>query len=350
MTSQSPQDNELIIQRLLERERIKREVKRRADIEELGISDASSVYFEGSLEDVLEQFKDKPHWLVDGLIPASGVVLLHGRFSLGKSPFCWHLCQCISENMDFFGHSIDGAGSILWIEVDEPLLVSRERLEKLDPLPTRLFIVGSQPFNIVKPLPDDIKRLADTYSKVNPKLVIVNTLRNTHNLDDKDSATPVAVYAAFRRLFPDSVILFVHHDRKQARDPEGNLIPDGAEAFSGSQAWKNHATIALHMTSTGKSQVQVEVDKSQVGPTGESLTLKLADDGVTWLDTGAVMVKEAFSKLDPSLSKMERYEIIAKGCGVSVRTVTRRLRNAEIGLVKAPKGLSKTAKAVESTG
>jgi hypothetical protein len=292
-------------------------------------SQKGAIYFSGTIEEALAAFKDRPRWLIEDLLPAEGIALLHGRFSLGKSPFAWALAQSVSEGLPFFGYHCNENGAVLWIEVDEPLLIAQDRISKLNPRPKQMYLVGSRQFTIANPRPEDLEHYRQLNDKLHPKLVVINTLRKVHDLDDKDSNSPSTVYGRFGELFPNACILFIHHDRKAQMDKDGNPIKSGAEAFAGSQAWANDAQVGLHMTSVGNPTqrlIEVEVTKSQVGMTGEVIKLKLAEDGFTWLNVGASAIRETFEGLDTALPKMERYRLTAEACEVHEKTVRRALK------------------------
>ncbi len=289
------------------------------------------VYFIGSVKESLEAFSKRPSMLVEGLLPAQGTVLLHGRFSLGKSPFGWKLAQCVSEGTNFFGYAVPKAGPVVWLEVDENLVLSNQRLRLLDPYPSQLTLVGLHYIDINDLKAGHIQALLEL-SALQPKLVIVNTLRKVHTLEDINSRTANIVYSGFQRFFPHSCVLFIHHDRKQSTNEHGQAVAAGDESFAGTQAFANDAQVALHMTQSGAAGanqgIQIEVTKSQLGPTGDKIKLKLSPDGVTWLNTGAFSIKTAFDQLDATLPKMERYEIVARQLGVSIVTVRRALKSA----------------------
>lgn len=290
---------------------------------------SDAVYFSGNLRDVFSAFRDKPKWLIEPYLPVEGIVLLHGKFSLGKSPLIWKLAQCVSEGTDFFGYHPEKTGNVLYVEIDEPLIVTKDRLSKLDPMPKNVHILGMKPFNIMSLTLDDEEIFRNAQDEIKPTVVLVNSLRKCHPLDDKDSATPSKVYGKWQELFPSSCLVFVHHDKKSDVF-EGKRTAASDEDFSGSQAWINDAQIGLHLKSVGDSrrsrEVALEMTKSQLSALQDPLRLKLSDDGVNWIDTAAIAVRDAFKMLDPNISKMSRYEITADKCKVSVTTVRRILK------------------------
>jgi hypothetical protein len=281
-----------------------------------------AIYYDGDLVDALSAFKDKPKWLIEPYIPAAGVVFLYGKFSIGKSPLVWKIAQSISEGVDFFGIPVQQTGPVLYIEVDEPLSLTVERLRLLNPLPRHMHVVGINPFSILSMTPEDHTRLVDLNASIHPLLVIVNTLRKSHRLDDTQSSAPSLVYGAFRGYFPDATLLIVHHDRKSRTNKEGDIIEDGDEAFSGTQAWINDAQVGLHMFLDGRSgQVKLEMTKTQLSVKAPTMQLKLSTNGVAWEEVGISAVQRAFTSTDPALPLMARYKLVMESLGVSDSTV-----------------------------
>lgn len=87
--------------------------------------------------------------------------------------------------------------------------------------------------------------------KFAPDLVIVDTLRDVHTMEEIDSATVTKVYGAWRELFPDTTLVFVHHDRKLPPPQKGqNGIPERywLESARGSSTWLGNADSGLHLT------------------------------------------------------------------------------------------------------
>jgi hypothetical protein len=313
----------------IEKELFRRKVQRLADARELGIEHEDGTYFIGSLQESLETFKDSPRWLVDKLLPY-GITLLHGKSSLGKTPFGWHLAQAVATGSPFLGHEVKRTGNVLWLEADEHLQIANERLAKLEHRPDNITFVGVHYLDILNPVPAQREMLQRLNRDLKPVLVVMSPLRRCHLLDDKESTTPEAVYRAFRQFFPNSALLFIHHDKKTQMGKDGQPTNGGAEAFSGSAMWKNLATYGIHMTPRGQHEVRVKVDKSQVGCLDYTLDLTLEEDGVTWAMSGReAEARKLFDQYDEAIPKMERYEMVAKEMGIGQSTLRRLLKVTE---------------------
>ena len=294
------------------------------------------------LPDFLAQQITTPPYLVDPYVPAGGIVFLYGKPSLGKSPLTWKMAQCVALGVPFLGCPTAQA-TVLYIDVDgTPAAELQKRLKLLpQPYPADFQLVLMAPFNIVgRGAESDLARtrLAQMSQSVKPGLVIVNTLRKVHWADDKESDVPSRVYTAFHGLFPGASILFVHHDKKTVLGPSG-ASTEADEAFSGSQAWLNDATVGLHLVRHGaEGLLRLDHTKTQVSERKPPLMLVLAPDGTTLTTQEEHHFKRleaAWADLDPAWTKQAKVTAVRGQLGVSESTVWRWLRKWDT--VKSPK-------------
>ncbi len=228
-----------------------------------------------SWSDLKEAEVKEPPFLCYPIVPEGGIVLLHGKWSTGKSPLGWHLAAAIGEGKDFFGLQTRKA-RVLYIEVDTPMLLVKDRTDKLPPAKNVWFVFMPQ-FNAVLPSPAELEFFGGIREHIAPEFVVINTLRKVHQLDDVKSTTPSMVYGAFQKLFPGAALMFVHHDKKDNPDPKARY--KGDEAFSGSQHWADDAQICLHLVKHGKGVLRLDHTKSQVSKLVPPIMLELDDDG-----------------------------------------------------------------------
>jgi hypothetical protein len=125
--------------------------------------------------------------------------------------------------------------------------------------------------------------LTEKHKNNNYGLVVIDSLRTSHVLADKDSEVPTIVYGSFARMFPGATVFIIHHDRK-TKIPDGktyqrNIEVDN-ESFSGSQAWIDRATTSLKILKGYgdlKEWITLSQTKSQVGQEMESIQVKIKD-------------------------------------------------------------------------
>ena len=162
----------------------------------------------------------------------------------------------------------------------------------------------------------------DEYARrVNPNLVIINTLRKVHQGSDIESSSATAVYGRFQRLFPEAALVFVHHDRKDSTNPQVRANED--ESFAGTQAWINDAQVALHVVRHGTS-FTVKHTKSQVSELTEPFSFQLNELGHV-VSTISERLLALWPTLDSALDKTTRVRLAAEQLHVNERSVWRTL-------------------------
>jgi RecA-family ATPase len=283
-------------------------------------------------EDIPKLPRVEQPFLIHPYIPMQGVVFLHGKAGWGKTPFTWAIARAVGTGQPFFGH-YTRQGRVLYIENDTPEMPYIEtRLRFVPPAPNVGFAMV-RAFNVLQQPADPVVRELGSYHReINPDLVIINTLRKLHTEKDTESHVPSRVYTALQSTFPGSALLIVHHDKKDL--PDGNSGLED-EKFSGSQAWRNDATTALHLIALKKAifgkplPLMLEHTKSQVSAQYPALHLTLEADGYT-LVSREEQTKQLHAKLDnmpDDMTKRDKVAQAAKDLGVSESTIWRALRD-----------------------
>lgn len=192
-------------------------------------------------------------------------------------------------------------GSVLYIDVDSPETVALARLKKMSPAPNVNFYLR-KPFLFPGAPSEQDQELRELNEKYKPDVVFFNTLRKCHDMDDKDSRAPKMVYNYFQLAFPNSSLIFVHHDKKDNPDPKAKLSP--SETFSGSQAWINDAQMGLRLSpfahKKGRENLRLFLYKSQASPKYphfRPMPLLLGSDGITLTSPKFEDLKEAYEVL-----------------------------------------------------
>lgn len=210
-------------------------------------------------------------------------MLLWAKSSVGKSPLSWWMARSIGTGTAFFGLPAT-QGRVLYIEIDTPEQSAATRLKKLPPVDNVWFLF-MEPLSL-RPgtggmTAEQLDALIQARDNIRPDFVVVNTLRNCHDMDDRESIVPKIVYTFFRTLFKGAAVMFVHHNRKSPLDPKVEEIKQ--ESFSGSRAFVNDAQVGLHLgrfrQRDGRSNLRLYHVKSQVSELLKPMPLKLSHDG-----------------------------------------------------------------------
>lgn len=225
-----------------------------------------------SWEDFAKKEFESPAFLINPYIPADGIVFLWGETSTGKSPLGWHMAAAVGRGTNFFGLPAT-AGRVLYLEVDTPQRLVHPRLSCLEPAPNVDFLF-LPPLSVPEVSPTDLALLERAASR-DYDLVIINTLRKVHDLNDKEAQTPKVVYSFFQKLFPGTALVFVHHTKKTQVDANG-AAGRAKESFSGAMNWLNDAQVGVRLgiyeNEVEGINVRLTHEKSQVsdlyGPLG----------------------------------------------------------------------------------
>ena len=212
--------------------------------------------------------------LVNPFLPWGGIGLLHGPPGVGKSQLALTLGVAVAKGGSFLvPEYTTKAAKVLYVQADVQPRIQQERAIRAGGVPLAFLTAEAQQL--------DIAGLATGVPGVRearlwePQLVIVDTLRATHRLDEDDPATPVKVYGGWQKLFPGSTLLIIHHDRKFQLSKNGSTPARfHHESARGSGAWAGSADVGLHLTDI-KGRLLLSFSKVRVCGPQEALAVRL---------------------------------------------------------------------------
>ena len=260
-------------------------------------------------------------FLIEPYIPEGGIILLYGKTRLGKSPLTWEIARCVGSGEPFFDRPVN-PGTVLYLELDASRRLVQPRLELLTPSANVWFEFLSPCHIVSSPLQLNLRMWQ---AELEPKLVIVNTLRGIHQGEERDASLPLRIYQTFQAIFKGAAILFVHHDKKSSGIPGDTSDPD--EAFSGHMAWLNHCQTGLHLRRQGGKEaglLRLEHTKSQVSQEAPPITLQLDADGSHLVGYSAKKLAQilgVYQLLPTDMTKTERIRLVAPQVGLKERQV-----------------------------
>lgn len=227
---------------------------------------------------------DREPFLLNPYIPVGGITFMWGDTSVGKSPLGWHMAAAVGSGTPFFGLPTS-KGKVLYIELDTPERLVAERLKKLQLAPgAQVDFLFLPPLSIPVVAKEDFAMLNEA-AENGYDLVIVNTLRKCHSLNDKEAQTPKLVYEFFQRTFPGSALVFVHHSKKSQLNQASGSYENGLdkESFSGAKNWLNDAQVGLYLKKYKNPRTNTNLalrhEKTQVSAEYAPLLLRLEADG-----------------------------------------------------------------------
>ena len=163
-------------------------------------------------------------WLLRPIIPASGSAILWGDPKTGKSSLAVQLVLALISPTSFLGFTPDHQARVLYLQIDAPRSLWRERLGLITAPPPDwdrwLRLADKQtcpyPFNI-RHL-DHAVALKDAVAAWSPELVIVDTLRESYRGSENDTDIAQQTFSSFVVACHPSAILYVHHGKKPPSD------------------------------------------------------------------------------------------------------------------------------------
>lgn len=171
-------------------------------------------------------------WLVEPLIPTSGAALFYGDPKVGKSYAALQLALALRHGGDWLGFPIRTAGPVVYIQLDTPRSLWGERLDQLKkggyPIGA-LHMVDREtldlyPFDITDQHHKNL--LKSEIKPLQPTAVIIDTIRESHSLDENDSTAMRNVVGELVDATQPAAMILISHARKPSQDSGYDLLSD----------------------------------------------------------------------------------------------------------------------------
>ena len=158
-------------------------------------------------------------WLIPGVLPKPGMVLLLGEPFAGKSFLALQLGLSLAQG-GMFLHKKCVQSRVLYLQFDPSEMVWRDRILAIQKAGVKL----DGP--LFMPHPDDTPRsmniltlesqhyLAGSLEAARPDVVIIDVLREIHSSDEQDSTQMKQIGDAIMQLFHGYTLIILHHTRK----------------------------------------------------------------------------------------------------------------------------------------
>lgn len=219
-----------------------------------------------SFDDYLDLPRPRVNWIIDGLIPRPGFVMLMGPPKAGKSFLALDLGFQVARGGTFLGRPCSKE-KVLYFQLDTSERVWRDRGLSLrqagvDTSASGLGMV--HPADEMRPL-NMLLSGAQSYvrkalNEFDPALVILDTLREVHTEDENDSTCMKKVFDALESLFRGRAVVVVHHTNKIAADVTD---PDPVRSARGS-SYVTGKMDAYWLMYDGKLRIDSRFDEKQV--------------------------------------------------------------------------------------
>lgn len=263
--------------------------------------------------DYLKLPREPETWLVEGILPVSGSLLLFGDPKAGKSFAALQLACCVTSGVEWLGFSCPQPRKVAYVQLDTPRGIWADRVQSLaeagHPVEAVHFAdretLGTHPFDILNP--EHFKLLQNSLAELKPGAVIIDTLRESHSGDENDSTAMQSVIAHLEAAVKPAALVLVSHARKSNPEQPFSLLNDnrGSNYIVGRmdgicRFWSNKdGSGGIAVTSRTTEEHSIKLDRQPEG---------------TW------MVK------DDSSVEIARL-IVEQNPGVAVRELARTLHN-----------------------
>lgn len=263
--------------------------------------------------DYLALPRDPETFLVAPLLPEGGSLTIYGDPKVGKSYAAIQLAAALVSGKEWLGFPVRRNGRVVYVQLDTPRSLWAQRLDELRSQGVDIERIhfadreslGTWPFNILNP--DHLSLLSRSLLNVAPIAVIIDTLKEAHQLPENDATEMQKVIAGLTNATLPAALILVHHGRKPNPEYPENII-------SGARG-SNYLP--------GKMDAMVHFSKKTMSFTGRAIeegTLKLErmDNGFWEVAQAEVDANiQAILQQFPTASKREQARILASHTGRS---------------------------------
>jgi hypothetical protein len=208
-----------------------------------------------------------PEWLIDGLVPEDGLVVLYGEPTAGKSFLALDWGLSVATGVAWLGHSVK-QGELVYIYAEGVRGLRRRAeawLQRNDAPDFRAL-----PVAVSIPDPKELSEFVKAVRSVGnrPRLIIIDTLARNFGEGNESIAQDMNAFVRgcddLRARFPDATILVVHHPGK-----------DHKKGARGSVALKGAVDAEFELTRSGDA-ITLKNEKQKDGEEAQPIPLELA--------------------------------------------------------------------------
>jgi RecA-family ATPase len=289
-------------------------------------------------------------WLIHPIIPSTGIVLFHGPPGIGKSTIAWQLANNIEQGSALLG-MMSNKARVLLLSLDMPKygLHARWKESGFEPYFDLVITENFDPAAVTFEHSKIFKSVREWHDREKYQLVVVDSLAHVvaygKSVNADEAVGPT--YDNFKKWFPNTCILFIHHDRKKKMKDDGTWPEPTDEDFIGSQQWKAQCTTQLHLSKASHTLLKLELVKNQVGVTwSEPMDLYMNEKGTELIEYSEhqqksdaeqykkwlLEVRQQYPDYD-KLSKKTQISLIAKHSGKAISTLYRMRRGVDISSI-----------------
>lgn len=208
-----------------------------------------------------------PRWVIDGVLPI-GITFIGGPPKSEKSTATAAISAMVAgwkcAALPPFMRNVKLKGKTLWLSGEaqagelKDMMVNGLNVEIPSPDDDSI-LVADDPWEFRLDDPDALNRLLKWLNDVDPRVAILDPLRNFHELDEKDAGDMNRLLRPIRKwaVENDAAFIVVHHSSKPGENHSGTMT---ANDLRGSSAIFGIADGVLMFTPKGKSRESIHID------------------------------------------------------------------------------------------
>lgn len=170
-------------------------------------------YLPISLTELMKKEFGEIKWLVENIIPDSGLVVISGNPGGYKTWLILEIAIKVAKGIKFLDTFLTQKNGVLLVDEENGLRILKNRLVKLkagNDLPIHFLSYAG--FKITA---DSVRQLVEFCKKNNIKLVFFDSLVRIHNVDENSAGEMASVFGHLRVFSKEGIaVVFTHHNRK----------------------------------------------------------------------------------------------------------------------------------------
>lgn len=282
------------------------------------------------VEEYLQLPRNPSKWIVQDLVPVGGTVNIYAKPKIGKTFAFLGIGAAICNGDDEWeGFEVLTPGKVAFLQVDTPREEFADRLAKMAVNKEQFAIadmwqVPEYPFNVLNP--KNAHWLKAEMDRIQPAMVIIDTIREVHEEDEDKSTGMKKVLGQLIAACRPATIVLISHQRKDGN----NLFTGGGENdMMDENRGSNYVA--------GKADVVIRLTEKRLTYKGratgqKTLPIKKDDEGFIHIvrdeDESHKVAKELL-RLHPGESVNRMAQRLSEMQKISVRTATRRINWAK---------------------
>jgi hypothetical protein len=176
-----------------------------------------------NLKDLMKDDIEDVVWLINKVLPIEGTLILGGKQGIGKSFLALDLCLEMSIGGKWLNKFAVTQAPTLYIDEENGASLLKQRLKAMmkakgmSHVPENLHLCIEHNYKL--DLEKSVARLKRKIEKVNPKLVVLDSLRRFHNKNENDSGEVSALFETIKKMARLYGCAFVVLDHERKSNP-----------------------------------------------------------------------------------------------------------------------------------